>query len=485
LRRILLTLLGAAGVWLSVAAPALAGGPTMALGAAEDAVRAPDLVTTKVKMTELRLAGFTAVRVTSNWRPGLTAPTAGELTVLHNIEAAARLSGVKVYVSVYSPGSATTPLDAVAQTQFAQYAAALATALPSFDDIIVGNEPNLNRFWLPQFGPDGSNASAPAYLALLGKTYDALKAVDPSLRVWGGALAPRGSDRPDGIRPTSSPTAFIQAMGVAYRASGRTLPVMDGLAFHPYPDNSSQSPDFPHPRSTSIGLGDYEKLVALLGTAFDGTVQQGSSLPILYDEFGIESTIPEGKASLYSGTEPATTMPVDEYQQAASYDVGLRLAFCQPTVAGVLLFHSQDETALLSWQSGLYYADGTPKASLPGVRDSLDRTRGGSIAHCDGLSLDVRLTNVRFPGPKEFASGKRDTRFRCTLDCAWELRATRTTKGAVAATVRGYARYGRTTVASLTGRRLGAAPVRLQLTVTQAVNPGASATRQSGELRTS
>jgi hypothetical protein len=485
LRRILLTLLGAAGVWLSVAAPALAGGPTMALGAAEDAVRAPDLVTTKVKMTELRLAGFTAVRVTSNWRPGLTAPTAGELTVLHNIEAAARLSGVKVYVSVYSPGSATTPLDAVAQTQFAQYAAALATALPSFDDIIVGNEPNLNRFWLPQFGPDGSNASAPAYLALLGKTYDALKAVDPSLRVWGGALAPRGSDRPDGIRPTSSPTAFIQAMGVAYRASGRTLPVMDGLAFHPYPDNSSQSPDFPHPRSTSIGLGDYEKLVALLGTAFDGTAQQGSSLPILYDEFGIESTIPEGKASLYSGTEPATTMPVDEYQQAASYDVGLRLAFCQPTVAGVLLFHSQDETALLSWQSGLYYADGTPKASLPGVRDSLDRTRGGSIAHCDGLSLDVRLTNVRFPGPKEFASGKRDTRFRCTLDCAWELRATRTTTGAVAATVRGYARYGRTTVASLTGRRLGAAPVRLQLTVTQAVNPGASATRQSGELRTS
>jgi hypothetical protein len=485
LRRILLTLLGAAGVWLSVAAPALAGGPTMALGAAEDAVRAPDLVTTKVKMTELRLAGFTAVRVTSNWRPGLTAPTAGELTVLHNIEAAARLSGVKVYVSVYSPGSATTPLDAVAQTQFAQYAAALATALPSFDDIIVGNEPNLNRFWLPQFGPDGSNASAPAYLALLGKTYDALKAVDPSLRVWGGALAPRGSDRPDGIRPTSSPTAFIQAMGVAYRASGRTLPVMDGLAFHPYPDNSSQSPDFPHPRSTSIGLGDYEKLVALLGTAFDGTAQQGSSLPILYDEFGIESTIPEGKASLYSGTEPATTMPVDEYQQAASYDVGLRLAFCQPTVAGVLLFHSQDETALLSWQSGLYYADGTPKASLPGVRDSLDRTRGGSIAHCDGLSLDARLTNVRFPGPKEFASGKRDTRFRCTLDCAWELRATRTTTGAVAATVRGYARYGRTTVASLTGRRLGAAPVRLQLTVTQAVNPGASATRQSGELRTS
>jgi hypothetical protein len=483
LRPILTTLLGSAAAFLALATPALAGGPTMTLGAAEDAVRAPDLVTAKEKMTELRLAGMTAVRVTSNWRPGLTAPATGELAILRNVEAAARLSGVKVYVSVYSPGSATTPLDATAQSQFAQYAAALAAAFPSFDDVIVGNEPNLNRFWLPQFAPDGSNASAPAYLSLLAKTYDALKAVDPGLRVWGGALAPRGSDRPGGIRPTSSPTAFIQALGAAYRASGRALPVMDGLAFHPYPDDSSQSPDFPHPRSTTIGLADYGKLVGLLGAAFDGTAQQGSSLPILYDEFGIESTIPEGKQSLYTGTEPATTKPVDEYQQATAYDVGLRLAFCQPTVAGVLLFHSQDEQARLSWQSGLYYADGTPKASLPAVRDSFDRTRGGSITRCEGLALDVTLTNVRFPGPREFASGKRDTRFRCTLDCAWELRATRTTTGRVAATVRGYARYGRTTVASLTGRKLGRAPLRLSLTVTQAVNPGATATRESAELR--
>ena len=116
MRRILITLAGSVGAVLALAGPALAGGPTMALGAAEDAVRAPDLVTAKAKMTELRLAGMTAVRVTSNWRPGLTAPTAGELEILRNVEAAARLSGVKVYVSVYSPGSATTPLDATAQT---------------------------------------------------------------------------------------------------------------------------------------------------------------------------------------------------------------------------------------------------------------------------------------------------------------------------------------------------------------------------------
>jgi hypothetical protein len=456
----------------------------MTLGAAEDVVRSPDLVTAKAKMAQLRLAGFSAVRVTSNWAPGLTAPTSHELSVLRNVEAAARLSGVKVYVSVYNVGSRTTPLDPVDQEQFARYSAALAGALPSFDDVIVGNEPNLNRFWLPQFTAEGGNASAPAYLSLLARTYDALKAVDSRLRVWGGALAPRGGDRPDGARPTSSPTAFLQTMGTAYRASGRTLPVMDGLAIHPYPDNSSQSPDFPHPRSTSIGLADYDKLVALLGTAFDGTPQPGSTLPILYDEFGIESVIPDGKRELYSGTEPTTTRPVDESKQAAAYDLGLRLAFCQPNVAGVLLFHSHDEKALLSWQSGVYYADGSPKASLTAVRDSLDRMRGGSIAQCDGLALDPALRNVRFPGQAEFLRGKRDVRFRCTLDCAWEVVATRTTTGAIAARVRGYGRWGRPIVASLGERKLGRAPVTLTLTVTHPVNPGTSVSRTSLTLRT-
>ena len=483
MRRLLVTLVGSAAALLAFALPAHAAGPSMALGVAEDAVRAPDLVTAKARMSQLRLAGFTSVRITSNWLPGLVAPTGAEAQVLRNVEAAARLSGVRVYVSVYHPGSRTTPLDATAQAQFAQYAAALAGAFPSFDDVIVGNEPNLNRFWLPQFAPDGSNASAPAYLQLLAQTYDALKAVDPRLRVWGGALAPRGGDRPEGARQTSSPTAFLKALGAAYRASGRTLPVMDGFTFHPYPDNSSQSPDFPHPRSTSIGLADYGKLVALLAEAFDGTAQQGTTLPILYDEFGIESVVPDGKKSLYTGTEPTTTRPVDERRQAASYDVGLRLAFCQPTVAGVLLFHSHDETALISWQSGVYYADGTPKASFWAVRDSLDRARGGSIARCDGLALDVKLTNLRFPGPRAFLAGKRETRFRCTYDCSWELVATRTTTGVVAARVRGYGRYGRTLVASLNGRKIGRAPVRLSLTVVHPVHPGASATRQSGELR--
>ena len=95
-------------LWLAPGASA--GGPSMALGTADDVVRADDLVGTKAQMTMLRLAGFRAVRISSIWRPGLAAPPAGELAVLRNVEGAAGLSGIRVFVSIYAAGSRTTPL---------------------------------------------------------------------------------------------------------------------------------------------------------------------------------------------------------------------------------------------------------------------------------------------------------------------------------------------------------------------------------------
>ncbi|WP_411277820.1 hypothetical protein [Gaiella sp.] len=468
----------------AAAAPsALAGGPAMAFGAAEDVVRAPDLVSAKAEMTLFRLAGFSSIRVTSQWLPGQVAPTEAELTVLRNVSAAAQLSGVKVYLSVYPPGSRSTPLTPEAREEFAAYLTVLAQQLPAIDDVIIGNEPNLNRFWLPQFNPDGSNASSPAYLALLARSYDALKAIDPRTRVWGGALAPRGIDRPGTGRDTHSPVKFLRDMGAAYRASGRTLPVMDGLAFHPYADSSGQSPGTPHPRSTTIGLADYPRLIQTLGVAFDGTAQAGSTLPILYDEFGVESRIPAGKAKLYTGAEPATTRPVDEITQGQFYGEALRLAFCQPTVVGILLFHSQDEPALGSWQSGLYYADGTPKTSLYPVRDAIARARGGSIARCEGLALQVSATRARFPSQAELKRGSRSVQFRCSLDCAWELRASSATGGAMRTRLTGYGRAGTPLVASLKGRKLGRGRIILTLITSHPVNPGTPQSRESSPLQ--
>src|SRR6266536_4342213 len=247
MKRLILVLL----VALVLPGRASAGGPTMLIGATEDAVRQPTLIGVKAQMDLLRLAGFNAVRVTQVWAPGKTKPDADDIRVLTNIVDAAKLDGVTVMATVTNFGNRTTPLTLEARDEFAAYTAALARALPSIRYFVIGNEPNINRYWLPQFNPDGSDAAAPAYEALLAEAYDALKAVSPKIMVLGGAISPRGGDDPDSIRPTHSPTTFIADMGEAYRAGDRLRPIMDGLAFHPYEDNSSVAPGDGRSRSTT------------------------------------------------------------------------------------------------------------------------------------------------------------------------------------------------------------------------------------------
>jgi hypothetical protein len=460
-------------------APGVAtAGPRLVVGAVEDDVRASTLVGAETRMQALRLAGYRAVRVTTYWTPGSTRPTQNELAVLENVGAAGVRNGIRVYVTVMHPGSRTTPLTDDARAEFASFAATIARSAPSLRDVIVGNEPNLNRFWLPQFGLDGSNAASPAYLALLADTYDALKGVSPTVRVYGGALSPRGADNPSGSRPTHSPTAFIRDLGIAYRASGRDRPVMDAFAIHPYPDNSSQPPTVGHPLSTTIALADYGKLVALLGEAFDGTAQPGSNLPILYGEFGVESEIPAAKAALYTGTEPTTTKPVAEETQAAYYQQALELAFCQPNVEGMLLFLARDERARPAWQSGVFYVDGTPKTSLPRVREALDRTTGGSITRCPGVQLVVRPTYLRF-GTRS-AAKRRAFRvsLACDLDCRYWVRLENAVTHSTKLAASGSAEVGELVRIDLGSRALGPGAYRYTLRLVHPVNPAPPTVRQ-------
>jgi hypothetical protein len=382
-------------LFFAFAAPAWAGGPHMMIGAAEDLGKQPTEAAAKVEMDKAKLAGLDSIRMTVTWKTGERALPAIEAAPLTNAVEAAQLSGIRVLLSIFPFGSSVTPLSPDAQSDFAAFAADVAKQYPYVHDFIVGNEPNLNRFWLPQFGPSGEDVAAASYEQLLATAYDALKAVHPHSTVYGGALAPRGIDKAGTARPTHSPTAFITDLGTAYRDSGRDTPIMDAFAMHPYPENSSIGPALAHPRSTPIGLADYDKLVGLLGTAFDGTAQRGSSLPILYDEFGIETQVPATKADLYTGAEPATTHPVTEATQAQMYTQAMAMVFCQKTVLGMLLFHVQDEKALSAWQSGVYYADGTPKTSLVPVRDSAGAVHRGVAATCPGMSLTPKAAIVK------------------------------------------------------------------------------------------
>jgi hypothetical protein len=390
----------------------------MMVGAAEDVGKAADYAFAKSSMDKAKLAGFDSIRITQTWTKDQTKLGASDEIVLDNAINAAQFTGLRVVLSLYPFGSSVTPLTDEQRADFASFAADVATRYPFVHDFIVGNEPNLNRFWLPQFNPDGTDAAAPAYEQFLATAYDALKAVRPRSTIYGGALAPRGVDKPNTGRDTHSPTAFITDLGAAYRASGRELPIMDAFAFHPYPETSTTGPNVPHPNGTSIGLADYSRLVGLLGAAFDGTSQRGSTLPLLYDEFGIETQIPPAKAPLYIGTEPATTRPVSEALQAQYYLQAMQMTFCQPTVLGLMLFHVQDEPDLSAWQSGEYYVDGTPKTSLLPVRRAAFSVRRGIVAACPGLQLTPRL---------KLAAGKptkttQPVTLTCSLDCTYAVR---------------------------------------------------------------
>jgi hypothetical protein len=342
----------------------------MAIGVWEYFVRDPDAGAATVKVGDATASGFQAAITNAFWAPGQRAPSPTDLTELRNAAAAARSAGIRPLLIVQHEGSRTTPRTPELRTQFATYAAALARELPQFRDFIIGNEPNLNRFWLPQFGTNGEDVAARDYLALLAETYDALKAVSKRIRVIGGGLAPRGGDDPSSSRQTHSPTQFIRDLGRYYRESRRSRPVMDAFAHHPYLERSEVPPDFAHPNSTTIALADYDKLVDLLGEAFDGTAQKGSEIPILYTEFGVQTVIPTAKQHFYTNRDsPAAEDAVSEEVQARYYQEAVQIACSQPTVEGLYIFHIWDESDLLGWQSGLYYADHTPKTSQDALLD--------------------------------------------------------------------------------------------------------------------
>ena len=68
-------------------------------------------------------------------------------------------------------------------------------------------------------------------------------------------------------------------------------------------------------------------------------------MPILYDEYGVESAIPADEArALHAASSRRRPSRSTRRRRRAYYRSALQLAFCQPNVAGMLLFHTHDET---------------------------------------------------------------------------------------------------------------------------------------------
>jgi hypothetical protein len=446
----------------ALASPGIArAGSSLYVGAVENAPLQADLVGAKAKVDLARLAGFDTLRLAIFWAPGrASVMPEWDKQTLENAAAASQLSGVRLMVSVSNLDSRTAPNTPSKQEELAIYALTIARAYPSITDFIIGNEPNLNTFWMPQFAKPQfktvttktrvkgklvtkrkkvlkgmpADLAAIGYTNLLAKSYDVLKEFNPMINVIGVALSPRGGDNPLASRQTHSPVTFLMDMGAALRKLNRTRPIMDTFAFHPYGETSKIAPTFTHPKSKNIGLGDYTKLTSTLVKAFKGTAQPAANLPIVYDEFGVQTTIPSAKQGPYRnlGTKAAKDA-VSEALQARYYRQALTMAYCQPNVVGLLFFHVTDEYNGNTWQSGLYYADDTPKTSLAAVRAAAEAARAGTLSSCAGATATESLQTLTFPALTTFAATD-DTwtgKVTCSRSCTYVARVEKAGSGEV------------------------------------------------------
>jgi hypothetical protein len=206
---------------------------------------------------------------------------------------------------------------------------------------------------------------------------------------------------------------------------------------HPYVIPSKLRPDFAHPNTTTIGLADYPKLVALLTRAFARTAQAGATLPIIYDEFGYQTRAPMVKRSLYThlGT-PAAQDAITEPRQALYYQQAIAIARCQPTVAGMLIFHVTDERDANAWQSGVYYPDNTPKTSMDALRSAAEAAQEGTGAACPSAKTASNFESVVFHQPPT-EPGPLQLDLTCASACTYRARLVDLHDGQAVATVDG------------------------------------------------
>lgn len=330
--------------------------------------------------------GATAFRLTTLWAPGQTALTPEEEARLDRATAAA--AGLRVVLSVYSAAGANAPQTAAARTAYCEFVRDVLSSYPSIRDVVIWNEPNKSLFWSPQSG------AGAAYEELLARCYDALP---DAVNVIGLALSSTGNDNAG----STSPGEFIRNVGAAYRMSGRAAPLFDTVAHHPYGQTASERPWRRHIASKTIALGDWNKLMANLALAFDGT---GQPLPgeggvtIWYTEAGSQTSV-DGRPG-YTGTENVTTVPDSTGvvepsspppaetspapDQATQTLDAIRLAACQPHVTAYFNFLLADEPRLEGWQSGAYWSDLTAKESWPAFRQAIAEASAGTV-DCDVL----------------------------------------------------------------------------------------------------
>jgi hypothetical protein len=354
--------------------------------------------------------------ISVQWNPDNPTALPWDADLIDTALAHARAHGIRVSFAIYQRrpvglSSATSP---VLMAQYTTWLQRVARRFPSVTQYIGPNEPNLNRFWQPQFTAC-INVSGASYMSALAATYDALKGISADIEVVGMALAPRGNDNCLAPRSAStSPVRFLHYVGRAYRRSGRKRPLMDSLSFHPYPAVNTDQPLKGH-RWPNVGVPNFDRLKQAVHDAFTGTPQPTveEGLKIRIHESGHETAT--GKLPIYRGVEEVP--PVDEATQARYYVQLVRHFACDPSVESFNFFHLMDEPNREGLQSGLLRPDGSRKPSYEAVKDAIARVGTG----CEGKPVrwapttSVIGARVRFSALGAQISAGEETTFRAGL----------------------------------------------------------------------
>ena len=329
-------------------------------------------------------AGLKVNRISVNWDPAAPTTIPGQAEIAKWLPQA-QVSGTRIVFAVALHDAADITATPDAKTKFVAFVAKLAQTFPTVKDYVIGNEPNQPRFWRPQYSPAGKPLAAAQYLPVLAASYDALKAKDPTINVMGVGLSPRGNDLPFGKDNRSrSPVRFLGDLGRAYKLSGRKKPIMDELAFHPYPQPQQGPPSVGYAWPTA-GVANLNRIKQAVWDAFHGTAQptfketgKTFTRPLRFDldEVGWQVEIPPALAPMYHGTETRGLRLVSEATQADYYADTITSVACDPTVRMLNFFHLIDETDLDRWQSGLERADGSRRPSFDRVKQTLAQSHG-------------------------------------------------------------------------------------------------------------
>ena len=238
-------------------------------------------------------------------------------------------------------------------------AGAAGEPLPAVEQWAIWNEPNLKTFLRPQRDGDGRTVSGLIYRSLFLAAQRALadSGHGRDLLLIGETAPSRGSN-------STAPLRFLRqvfCLDRGYEPLRHCEPIAaDGWAHHPYNPHIPpwQPPNEEH--RSIVSIGSMDRLVKALRRSYEASAT-AKRLPVYVTEYGIES-------------HPQGGFGVSPQRQAEYLGIAEYLLYRDPWVdafAQYLLDDDRNPRRLLSFQTGLRFANGFPKPSYDAFATTL------------------------------------------------------------------------------------------------------------------